>query len=289
MNISRNCPICLSKSIEKKPAILMPFVAKKVFDWEPVTIKKEDKFKTLDIGKSYASCNSVFCKDCTLLFLDMRFDDDEMNNLYKDYRGSSYVNLREKYEPGYSKRNKILSRQIHYVNLIENFISLSCGNDFKTLLDWGGETGINTPYLNNSSVKKYIFDISRNQSNKYNVEYLDTLQNKKFDLITCIHVFEHIPYPLRALKELILNLNDNGFIYIEVPKESIMNEKSLDMNLLSSKKHWHEHVNFFSTKSLTKLVKNAGLDLVDIDAKNVTKDEFSLSIYQLIAKKTKNK
>ena len=96
-----------------------------------------------------------------------------------------------------------------------------------------------------------------------------------------------IQYLLRdqILKKLSLNLNDNGYIYIEVPKESIMNENKIDKNILNSKKHWHEHINFFSIKSLSTLVKNAGLSLINIDDKNVTKDEFHLSIYQLIAKK----
>jgi len=286
MNIAINCPVCLSDLLKKKPAILMPFIAKRIFDWEPVVINDEDNFKTLDSGKSYSVCNSVYCENCKLLFLDMRFNDEEMNNLYRDYRNDVYINLRELFEKGYAERNNILSKQIHYMNLIEEFISINCDSSFHNLLDWGGESGINTPFLKKMSVKKYIYDISKNKINN-DIVYLESIDNKKFDLITCIHVFEHVPYPLKALKELILNLNDNGHIYIEVPKESIIDDKLLDVKILNNKKHWHEHINFYSIKSLSELIKNAGLTLIDISSSDVTKDQFHLSIYQLIAKKLK--
>ena len=38
------------------------------------------------------------------------------------------------------------------------------------------------------------------------------------------------------------------------------NPNSLDKNL--SKKHWHEHINFFSENSLFELTKNCGLEIV---------------------------
>lgn len=285
MNIAKNCPNCLSNSLEKSPAILMPFIAKTVFDWEPVLISPEDKFQTLESGKSYTNCNSVFCNNCYLLFLDIRFNNEEMNNLYKDYRGEKYINLREQFEPGYANRNKILETQIHYMDLIEGFISRNSNNDFKTLLDWGGGNGVNTPFLNKSSVKKYIYDIAEDQIPKEEVEYIADLKRKKFDLIVCLHVFEHLPFPLKSIQELLKNLKGNGYIYIEVPKESIIDDMLLNRNVLNNKKHWHEHVNFFSIKSLIELIKAAGLSLIDINSKNVTKDNFKLNIYQLIARK----
>ena len=82
-----------------------------------------------------------------MLFLDIRFDNFEMKQLYKDYRNDHYLKLRENYEPGYTERNNILSVQIHYMNLIEDFIRENTGDNFKTLLDWGGESGINTPFF----------------------------------------------------------------------------------------------------------------------------------------------
>ena len=31
---------------------------------------------------------------------------------------------------------------------------------------------------------------------------------------------------------------------------------------LNSKKHWHEHINFYSRKSIVKLINNCGLKIV---------------------------
>jgi len=285
MKISSNCPVCRSKNITKDSALLMPFIAKKVFGWEPLTIKKKYNFKTLKLGTSYSACNSVFCENCTLLFLDIRFDANEMKRLYKNYRDKNYTILREKYEPGYSDRNNMLSKKIHYMPSIEKFIIDNTENNFSNLLDWGGETGINTPFLNSPKIEKFIYDISGNKKDNKEIKYLKNINYKKFDLITCLHVFEHIPYPLKELKKLALNLKKNSCIYIEVPHESIINDGHLDKNILNVKKHWHEHVNFFSRESLENLIHQAGLKLLKIDKKNVTKGKFVLSIYQLVAMK----
>ena len=285
MKIALNCPVCRSKKIAKESALLMPFIAKRVFGWDPLIIKKKHNFRTLKQGTSYSVCNSLFCENCSLLFLDIRFDTTEMKKLYKNYRDDDYIHLREKYEPDYSDRNNILSKQIHYMPYIEKFISDNTNNNFTNLLDWGGETGINTPFLSSQNIKKFIYDISGNKKNNNKITYLKNIKNKKFDLITCLHVFEHIPYPLKELSRLVTSLKKNSYIYIEVPHESLIDDNHLDKNILNLKKHWHEHINFFSKKSLTNLINQAGLKLIKINKKNVSKGKFILSIYQLVAKK----
>ena len=40
MKISTYCPCCFSFDIEKSDAILMPFMAKKIFDYDYVNIDK---------------------------------------------------------------------------------------------------------------------------------------------------------------------------------------------------------------------------------------------------------
>ena len=47
----------------------------------------------------------------------------------------------------------------------------------------------------------------------------DLSQSKKFDLIICNHVIEHVAQPLQVLKKLVSYLDDHGHIFIEVPME----------------------------------------------------------------------
>ena len=101
----------------------MPFIAHRVFNWQPLKIDSSFGLNTINPGMAYSVCNSVLCKDCYHLFLDIRFDDNELIRLYKNYRGKEYVKIRERYEPGYSKRNRILQKGYSYMPEIERFIS----------------------------------------------------------------------------------------------------------------------------------------------------------------------
>src|SRR3546814_12776610 len=68
-----------------------------------------------------------------------------MNSIYSGYREEAYVSLRECYEPGYRERNNRLSQSITYKGDIEEFLSAFV-KDQLTILDWGGDTGANTPF-----------------------------------------------------------------------------------------------------------------------------------------------
>jgi len=85
--------------------MLMPFVAERVFGWLPANIDSTWGLRDVGSGMAYSVCNTLKCDACELLFLDIRFDDDEMNRLYSGYRESDYNRMREKYEPGYTERN----------------------------------------------------------------------------------------------------------------------------------------------------------------------------------------
>jgi hypothetical protein len=77
-------------------------------------------------------------------------------------------------------------------------------------------------------------------------------------------------------------MNDDAILYIEVPYEELM----LDENavLPEDKKHWHEHINFFSKKSLKILIKNAGMEILNIKKLSAkTGGNFS-NIFQIACK-----
>ena len=95
---------------------------------------------------------------------------------------------------------------------------------------------------------------------------------------------EHVSYPHELLEEIIPSMNKNSILYIEVPYEDlILNEKE-DLHI--KKRHWHEHVNFYSKKSLEYLVENAGLDIFDMNELKVGEIGSSKagSLFQLACK-----
>ena len=139
------CVCCGSKALAKSPAILMPFVAHRVFGWKPVVIDDSWGLKTIRNGTAYTICNSVYCSDCGFLFLDIRFSEEELKSLYDGYRDKQYTDLREIYEPGYTTRNDSLNAGINYIADIETFLSPYLSFPI-SILDWGGDTGKNTPF-----------------------------------------------------------------------------------------------------------------------------------------------
>jgi hypothetical protein len=156
--IATQCACCGSKNLKSSPAFLMPFVAHRTFGWEPVVIDESCGLATIKPGNAYSICKSLYCNDCGFLFLDIRFSDIELSNLYRDYRGIEYNSLRESYEPGYTKRNDNLNAGIGYIEDIEKFLKPYLRFPI-TILDWGGDTGKNTPFKNNNEAFD-IYDIS---------------------------------------------------------------------------------------------------------------------------------
>ncbi|HLP82398.1 MAG TPA: hypothetical protein VK141_10480, partial [Nitrosomonas sp.] len=123
----------------------MPFVAHRVFGWKPVEITDEWGLKTIPSGRAYCICNTLYCTECGLLFSDIRFDDEEIAALYNGYRNEEYTALRDSYEPGYRQRADFLYAGLPHVPDIEQFLVPFLNDSPIRVLDWGGDTGINTP------------------------------------------------------------------------------------------------------------------------------------------------
>ena len=270
--IAANCVCCNSDNILKSPAILMPFLSDRIFDWKPVCITDEWGLSTIENGMAYCICNSLQCQNCGHLFLDIRFDDNEMNALYSKYRESEYVKLREKYEPGYTQRNKNLDMVISYLEKVESFL-LNYVTLPISVLDWGGDTGINTPFKKDIN-KFHIYDISNKEVIKEakKVDIGEAL-GTTYDLIVCSNVIEHIPYPTEIMLDIRSVMSDKSILYVEVPYELIIQKNDSKKDLYKNKKHWHEHINFYTKNSLKILAANCGFEVIAIKEMKVSSDK----------------
>lgn len=262
--IATYCVCCGNSQLKKSPAILMPFVAERVFGWEPVEITAEWNLQTIKNGIAYSICNSVQCENCQFLFLDIRFDENEMTALYRGYREKNYVEMREKYEPGYKERNATLNAGIAYLADIENFLTPYL-NFPVSILDWGGDTGKNTPFKEKNKAC-HIYDISDKPviegAEKVNKE---SIANTQYDLIICSNVLEHIPYPEDVIFDIKSFMSNNSILYIEVPLENIIQEAETLIGIHKKKKHWHEHINFYNENALEKLLERCGFSILKLE------------------------
>jgi hypothetical protein len=151
--------------------------------------------------------------------------------LYRQYRGDEYDTIRRLYEPSYS--SDIFRIKHEYVKDVENLLSNYC-KDIRTIVDFGGGNGINTPILAN--VYTYVFDISNTTCLHKKIDKLI-----KCDLITCMQVLEHVSDPNEICKSL---KHFSKYYYFEVPNEDISKLKEM----------WHEHINLFNVISFKNLL-----------------------------------
>ena len=83
-----------------------------------------------------------------------------------------------------------------------------------------------------------------------------------YDLIVCSNVLEHTPFPADIVLSIKDMMRPGTVLYVEIPLEDIV--RTCDSkDSLRSKKHWHEHINFYSEGSIRALLHNAGLSVID--------------------------
>jgi hypothetical protein len=257
--IASQCVCCGGNDLATSPAILMPFVADRVFGWKPVVIDDSWGLRTISNGHAHSICKSLRCGSCGHVFCDIRFSDSEMLSLYNKYREEEYTSLRDHYEPGYRARNEKLNQPISYTDRIESFLEPFLQFPL-TVLDWGGDTGVNTPFKANN-IEFDIYDISEKQvEDGARLVTIEEASAFKYRLIVCAMLLEHVPYPSDVLIAAREAMDEDSVLYIEVPFEDVMRDGQEKPE--QHKRHWHEHINFYSEESLECLVRNCGLEML---------------------------
>lgn len=78
--------------------------------------------------------------------------------------------------------------------------------------------------------------------------------DRRFDVVICSHVLEHVAEPLELLTRLVARLEPDGLAYVEVPMELLGGPPRLREPVT--------HVNFFTPGSTELLCARAGLELL---------------------------
>lgn len=241
----------------------MPFVAYRVFGHEPCDILPEWGLRDLRPGTAYTLCNSLQCRECGLLFLDYRFTDTQMAALYAGYRDARYTRERDRFEPGYAATAALgFEKRSAYIADVERWLAPHLP-ERPAVLDWGGGNGLNSPFLGRADIL-HVLDISAVAC----VEGAESARPEKFgrqhyDLLACSEVLEHVPYPLELLNAMLPAAGKETLLYLEVPHEALMREFPDNRELVSRKRHWHEHINFFNLDALVCLLERVGLRYID--------------------------
>ncbi len=223
-----------------------------------VTSDARPSIKNLDIG---------FCNSCQLaqtLVTDKW--KKEINNIYKNY---------DIYSQSNGKEQKIFSNNgvsDYRSDAILNNIGIRQFKNKGRLLDIGCGNGA---FLKAFSKVFPNWELQGTELNKSNLAQLNNIKNftqlhttelsdisDKFDVISLIHVIEHIPDPKNFLKIVSNLLNPEGIIIIQVPYY-INNPYILTIA---------DHCSHFTKYTLSKIVNSSNFKIKNLTTKWVTKE-----------------
>jgi SAM-dependent methyltransferase len=213
----------------------------------------------------------VICNKCKLLQLEHNFDANEM---YGDNYG--YMSSLNKSMISHLKL-KALSLKKRY-NLKVN----------SNILDIGSNDGTFLSFFNRK-FKLFGCDPTIKKFSKYYRKDINQLpsffsskifNDKKFNLITSISMFYDLPDPLNFAKEINSILHKDGVWHIELSYMPMMiKNRSYDTIC-------HEHLEYYSLKSLKYLLDKAGLKIINLSFNQINGGSIEVDI---VKKKSKFK
>jgi 2-polyprenyl-3-methyl-5-hydroxy-6-metoxy-1,4-benzoquinol methylase len=158
---------------------------------------------------------------------------------------------------------KKIFRQEHQVNTLLSKINLEAG---MKVLDYGCAKGTVMKRLaqQNLSIETYLFDVSQMYvslwekflpPDRYSSYKTREEWRKSFDVVTSFFAFEHIPDPVKQLRNINSLLKDGGYFYCIVPN---VYDNIGDFIVA-------DHVHHYSGLSLRYLMAKAGFETIEID------------------------
>lgn len=210
------------------------------------TICKDSK---LNILFEKSSFHYVKCANCSLVFASPRLTIDEINRIYK-------IGFKGKLD---KKKNE--SDQSKYYKTIKSFNKYRSNN---RILDIGCFYGT---FLNAASdfdweiygteiSKDIIPHAKKNTNGDIRLGELEDInfEENYFDVIVMMDVIEHLPDPLKTLKEINRILRPGGLLYFDTP-----NFDSLERKIIGKDLHtifpWHFY--FFNSRTILNLLNKS--------------------------------
>jgi 2-polyprenyl-3-methyl-5-hydroxy-6-metoxy-1,4-benzoquinol methylase len=162
-------------------------------------------------------------KRCNALFVSNINIDDE--TFYIKYYSEGYYNPDSIGSFELANKMAILLERISY-RLKEKLILRSIKQIPVSILDVGCGSGIFLSYLNKNKFDRYGLEINDEGvriCKKKNIPVISTdlmktnFQDKKYNVVTLIHVLEHLPSPVEILKKINKIIASDGVLVLVVP------------------------------------------------------------------------
>tara|TARA_B110000444_G_C18794063_1_gene573951 strand:- start:260 stop:1318 length:1059 start_codon:yes stop_codon:yes gene_type:complete len=253
-NLNFYCRVCLSKKIEEFKIVHYGFLTKNE-NWK-----------------------SFFCFDCGSVS-DFKIKKEEVTYADGSYRDNkNHFNTKsddEKILPPIDFWSAIsFKRWVHIWKVLNKSTTIFSNEEIK-MLDYGGYNGF-LPYAFNQKhkINSYVadldskgLDMAKFLGSKIINLSKNKIDEKNFDLITIVHVLEHLDKPSENIMKLKNLLSDEGVIYAEVP------------NLYGFPLADEAHKIAFTQYSLVKMFKSAGFEILDFGFTKTPNESIKFDYY----------
>lgn len=233
------------------------------------------KFKLLEGVKLPDNYDIVICNTCDFVYADTSATQDDYDKFYKEHNiyenAASYSDM-EKYK-------KIFDWLNNRWNKDKSILEIGFANG--ELLKMFKEAGYQQLYGLDPS-KSCVDNLSRIGMSTFQGSLLKHDIKEEFDYIILSHVLEHILDIQSAIKNIRDLLRYDGEIYIEVPDLKQYKENSVSpFNYFDI-----EHINHFTTHSLSNLMEFNGLRVASCGTKkwDIGKGMFYPAVWVVVSK-----
>ena len=202
----------------------------------------------------------VKCVECGLLFVKNRPDDDEISQAHRQgkHRGEKEIDVTGRFEE---------ARIPKYLEILEDLFEGNIGNK-KTWLDVGcghGEFMVAVQEYSQEGIriKGTEPNVNKQESARkrgLDVEYFDiNSHEQKYDVISMLNVYSHLPAPPMFLESLKKKLNPRGELILETG----------DTADLSADNHYRpfylpDHLSFASERIVVGILEKLGYEILSV-------------------------
>ncbi len=246
---TKHCLLCKSKSMKDIFSLGNLFVSN--------FVKKENIKKGIK-----APLNLLYCKNCSLIQLSHIAPQEIMYRRFYWYRSGVTKIMR-------LALKNIFENSLKYVRLKKNDVVLDIGANDGTLLSYYKKKNIKTigcePAKNLQKPLKLNSDFTI--KNFWNKKDLNKILSKNYlnkpKIITAIGMFYDLEDPNKFIKDAADALHKKGIFIAQLMCLKTMIEKNDLGNIC------HEHIEFYSLKSLKYLFENNGLEIFKIEENDI--------------------
>lgn len=232
----KSCPVCKSQNfVHPAHASLEPKIPFEIMPGGQV-----DAF----IINHYSACQS-----CSLIFQNPRLSDEELDRYYREgYYHRMIYGTREGADDFEIRRAEIDSKIIKsYAGRVQSHLDIGCRRGYLlNAIDADIKIGVEpySSYVKFSNIKIY--------------SKISQVPPKLFELVTMLHVLEHVSDPLSLLQTAVRFVRKDGYLVVEVPATEVLKDgkKKLPLDFA--------HLFHFEPEVFKRLCREVGLRVLNI-------------------------